>query len=272
MATSTPMLARRILAQMLKRLRLSARIEIGVAAVHVGCNRTTVQRWENGQVAPKPPAVKSLGELYEAGTDQLDLMDTLSRQSNQRGIWEGPTVPSELRVLYESEITATAIRAIELEHIPGLLQTPEYLRVMQSHVPSEPNRQESIRAMRQQRQEILWARRDTPALQWVVGTSALRYLNRWPEIKQGQIDEMRHRIKSHDADIRVVDTFHQAMTGSFTLIETEFADNTLVPFTFAYIEMLDGGRYVEDRNVVSTYQAAFAAVHESAITLEEYLT
>lgn len=253
---------------MLKRLRIDAGLSRGRAGAHIGKIEETVRRWEVGQIAPNVSTIRDLANLYGASPEELARMTSLVASSKERGLYEDAGVPPELRYLYESEATSRAIRAIELENIPGLLQTPEYHRRIQEAQLTEPAEFETaIRGLRPRRQEIVFSRRQPPHLQWVIGLAALAYLDAEPDIRDDQLKRLREVDQLSHAEIRIITRFHPAMLGAFTLVTPNVSAN----HPFVYVEGLDGGRYLEHRDVVSRYEAAFAAVFESAISLEEYL-
>lgn len=263
-----PSISKRALGDMLKRLRTDSGLSRGRVGDHVGKIEETVRRWEVGQVAPNVSIIRDLANLYGASPEELARMTSLAASSKERGLYEDAGVPPDLRYLYESEATSRAIRSVELENIPGLLQTPEYHRCLQEAQLAEPAEFESaIRDLRPRRQELVFGRRKPPHLQWAIGQSALAYLKAEPDIREGQLKRLREVNEVPGAEIRIINRFHPAMLGAFTLITPSAAAN----HPFVYVEGLDGGRYLEHRDVVSRYEAAFAAVFDSAIPLEEYL-
>ena len=253
---------------MLARLRTTASIDVVTAAEHIGVVRTTLQRWERGHAVPKIGIIRSLGGLYKCSPAEIARLTTLATQSTERGIWEGAKVPPHLRALYESESTAQAIRSVELDYVPGLLQTPEYLAAMQvERVGMTSGDAEAVRRVYRQRQEVVFGTRPLPRMSFVMGLSALKYLDAVPDVRESQINRLREMNKLANVDVRVMTRLHAAMDGAFTVVEppTGLAD----PFVF--LEAADGSRYVEDRDVVSTYERIHDRVRETSISLEDYL-
>jgi len=107
-----------------------------------------------------------------------------------------------------------------------------------------------------------------PRLQFVFGQSALTYLDGLPEVKVGQVARLEEVSALPGVEIRVISGLHAAMDGAFTIIEPH-VDGLGEPFVS--LDSADGLRYVEDPDVVSYYQRAFARVFEFATPLEEYL-
>lgn len=264
----SPTLARFVLGRMLRRLRTEAGVDIQAAADLCGVVKTTVIRWELGASPPKPPMVMALGNAYGATQSDIDKMSGWAIKAKRRGLFEGPDVPVDLRMLYEAEHIAHAIRAIELENIPGLLQTPEYLAELQDTLPGyfDPDTLAKIRDLRERRQAAQAARTEPSIVQYVIGIAAMTYLAQMsPDVRKGQTERLRDAVRS-GVDIRVITQPHAAMLGSFTMIQIS-RDHP----PFAYVESVDAGRYLEGEDVLFRFEQTFASAQETAIELEEYL-
>ncbi|GAA4907107.1 helix-turn-helix protein [Stackebrandtia albiflava] len=266
MATAST-LRRRTLGRKLRLLRETAGIKVNDAADHIGLDRTTLQRWERGITAPNGGNIIALGNLYRATDAEISRMKTLATRSAERGIWESAEVPAELRALYEAEGTANLIRSLEMDYIPGLVQTPEYLSAAQSHLKLSEADAAKVHDVWKKRQAIVF-RHPVPEIRLVFGQSALLYLNGLPEVKRGQVARLREVASTPGVEIRVMTGIHAAMTGAFTIMTAD----DLLDDPFVFLESLDGCRYVEERHVVSEFEWTFSAVWKSAVPLEEYLT
>jgi len=265
----TPTLARRVLAQKLRRQRIAAGVTQDQAAAEVDRDATTIGRWEQGHAGARRRDIQDLAKLYGASGAETARMTALLMQAGERGIWEGTNVPARLRVLYESEQTADTSYYLDHDYIPGLLQTPEYLTAAQAvRVDLSPSEADAVQHSYHDRQERTLYAADPPRLNFVFGQSALMYIRHLPDVCAGQIARLREADEMPHVDIRVITRLHAAMDGAFTLVDPG-PDGLLRPFIF--LESADGRRYVETPDVVSTYLAAFRAVQETAIPLKEFL-
>lgn len=266
---STPTLAKMALGDLITRIREESGKERAEVAAELGVDTETLRRWELGKIAPKKMAIEALARAIGATPTQLSRMTSLSLASKQRGMFEGNNVPPDLRVLYETEATARLIRSLELEYIPGLLQTPEYHKAAQeAQLPIDALLAEKLRTMRMRRQEIVFNRKPLPKLQFLIGQAALLYLDSHLSVRDGQIVRLRKMAAIPGVDIRVITGFHAAMLGSFTIL-TPRSNTGARPFV--YVEDIDGGRYVES-DVVSQYEAVFDTVRdEQSEGLEDFL-
>lgn len=266
---STPTLARIGLGRMITRIRVRSGKERSQIAAELGTDPETVRRWETGVNAPKKMAITALAESIGATPEERSRMNTLSLESKQRGLFEGNNIPPGLRVLYETEATASLIRSLGLEYLPGQLQTREYHLVAQeAQPPIDPKRAEALRELRTRRQELLFSRAPIPRMRYLIGPAALLYLDEHPKMKDVQLARLLEVAAMPQVDVRVVKGFHAAMLGSFTILTPPQSTGAR---PFVYVEAIDGGRYLESA-VVSEFEAAFDIVEgRQSIGIEEYL-
>lgn len=266
----TPTLAKIGLGAIIKRLMEDAGISDAEIAAAVGVHVDTIDRWKKGQFAPKRSAITVIVTVTGASPEEMSVMNTLSLESKKKGLFEGNNVPPELRVLYETEATARLIRSIELEYIPGLLQTRRYhLAAQAAQVAVEEEKAATLRRLRIRRQEIVFGRVPLPRMQFIIGIAALAYLEQLPgDLRDEQIDRLREVAALPGVSIRVITGLHAGMLGSFTILTPAASTRAEA---FAYVEDNDGGRYVEG-DVVSGYDAVHRRVWDrQSIELEEYL-
>lgn len=267
--SQSPTLARGALAAMLEQARLAAGMQPGAVAAACGINPTTLRRWERGQSGPKPSDVKALAELYGLPQEEIAHWDRLARKAKERGLFEDAKVPTQLKVLVASESSASAIQAIELEYIPGLLQTPEYHQAIQEvELPIDPDTATRMRAVRVQRHHDVFGRKPLPDLEFIIGLAAIHYLDTWPQIRATQIDLLRELAAKPRVSIRVITGPHAAMLGSFTIVTPP---SSSLGRPMVYLEAVDGCRYIENPDVVSEYARTLSAVREKTQPIEEYL-
>lgn len=261
--------ARNHIGETLERLRQAAGIERLEAAIHVGKSKETVRRWETGAVCPDSANIKDLCNLYRAGDETMSYLCGLALKSKDTTLFEGMNVPDGLRMLVEGEATARKVQSVETLLVPGLLQTMEYHRATQAaQLPGDEEKRREFRELRQRRHEAVF--RDPPELQFVLSESVIDLLNRWNDApaRQQQIDRLLKVGTLPSVEIRVITGFHAAMLGAFTVVTPRRRSSR----PFAYVQDVDGARYVEPTDVVSAYERTFNHVRDSAIPLEEYLT
>jgi len=253
----TPTLAKVALGKLILSIREAAGLTPTEVADVLGIYPETLRRWERGLIAPAAIKLEALAKAIRATPEQLGRMNSLSLAARQRGMLEGNNVPPSGRVFYESEATASLIQSIGLEFFPGLLQTQAYQRAAQdAQLPIPDDRAAELRQLRERRQTITFSRSPLPQMQFLVGPAALLYLDKYPQIRGEQINRLLEVDAMPGCEVRVVQGFHAAMLGSFTILS--------LPETrpLVYVEAIDGGRYVEGA-VVSEFEATFQAVRQN---------
>ena len=170
------------------------------------------------------------------------------------------------------EPTAVEILSYEPEYVPGLLQTPEYLRAVQAaQLPSQAPNPEAVHKLRATRHKSLFTRRTQPSMKFVIGAVAMVYLDDLDEdVRTAQLAHLREMNAQANIEIRVITRMHAAMNGGFTILEP--AQGSLGANRFVWVEAQDVCRYVEAGDVVSVYDEIFSSVCDRAKPLEEYLT
>lgn len=263
-----PTFALTTLGTMLEQAREAAGLSATEAAREVGVVPTTLRRWELGQTPASRPTVTFLAGLYGVDQTEASAWTTLAIKGKDRGLFEPSDIPASMKALVAAETRAAMISSLELEYIPGLLQTPAYHRVVQSiELPVPPEISADVRTLRVQRQSAVFGRTPPPRLDFIIGPAAMFYLRTWPEVEAEQIDHLCDLAQQPNVSIRVIDAPHAGMLGSFTLLKPPRAS---VMRPVVYLESQDGIRYVEDSDVVSDYTATMNAVRSKSILIEEY--
>jgi transcriptional regulator with XRE-family HTH domain len=268
-AGGTAAVSKRALGQLLQKTRERNGLTRADVAALMRVDAETIRRWEIGKIAPKPHTVETLAGKIRATPEELSQMTNLSINSKGRSLFEGNNVPPHLRAFYESEAIADRIRSIGLEYLPGLLQTRAYhLATQDAQVPIEPQRAQDLRELRTRRQEISFGRKPMPQMEFLISRAALMYLDDYHEIRDEQVRRLLEVSAMPRAEIRVVTGFHASMLNAYTILHLPQAAGSR---PFAYVEAIDGGRYVEG-HVVSEYLAAFQLAWEhQSVTIEEVL-
>jgi len=264
-----PTLARRALGRGLRRLREAAGMTIPEAAAEIRYSRQTVTRIERGEQPTRTQQVESLCGVYGAPPEQLSYLTALAFASSQRGWWEAHKEGAfpEFRVYAEAEQEAAVIQVFEPEFIPGIAQTEDYVRALQAtDPPPSPDQATAIREFRLKRQDLLYARKPAPRIEMVIGMSAIGYLDHDPALRDAQIDKLRRLGQLPGVDVRIAARLHAAMGTAFTVLTPGQDDGP----PFAYMDAMDGCRYVEETVVVSHYQRAFVRAREVASPIKEY--
>jgi transcriptional regulator with XRE-family HTH domain len=126
----------RQLGEELRRLREAAGVTMADAATALDCTTGKVSRIENGRVAVRLPDLAAMLQTYSVtDTDARDRMSALARKANRRrreGWWNqyGSVLADTYRDYIALETMADSVRTFQSQLVPGLLQTPDYIRAV----------------------------------------------------------------------------------------------------------------------------------------------
>jgi len=118
---------KRMLGRRLRQLREQAGLTLEAAAPAVDWSTSTLFRIETGQQAPDVHGMRSMLDLYDAGSVWDELV-TLTREVRKRGWWRAYGLGDDSYVGVETE--AMAVLDYTIDYVPGLLQTEDYSRAL----------------------------------------------------------------------------------------------------------------------------------------------
>jgi hypothetical protein len=269
-----PALVRRQLGRHLRRLRIAAGKTHGDVEIAGMGHRSTMWRIEAGRARVRPSTVRALCWLYGADEATSDALYAMALQTERPGWWEEyrSDLPGWFTLYVELETASRRISTYQPNVVDGLLQTPDYARALFAsryprRSPEEVERQVQIRLERQQ--QVL-AREDPVHLVLVLGEAALLWAIGGPEVLAAQREHVRLLNQRANIDVRVL-TFtagaHPAIDGPFTVLELDSDADPDV----AYLDSIQGGRYLERPSELALYRGILAEIRNRAIPLEEYL-
>ncbi|QSB05946.1 helix-turn-helix domain-containing protein [Natronoglycomyces albus] len=269
-----PTIARRAVGRALRRHREAARMSIADAAAETGLGRDTISRLEEarGKRGAKLPIVRDLCRIYEVDPIETSRLVGLALDSGKRGWWERyPDGNIHLQPLYlETEQTATDLRTLDLEFIPGLLQSPAYIDEIMAASRMSAEAIEGVRNLRIHRQVLMFERPSLPEMRFAIGMGAIGYLDAMPaNVKAEQLAHLNSMAKRPGINIRIIRQVGPTL-GSFTLLTSRTNSGDHETETVVYVDGLDGCRYIEDPAVIRLYKEPFKLAFDSATPIEEY--
>lgn len=263
----TPSLRRRRVAAALRRLREQAGLSHVQAAEGSGFSTAKISRIESLFSGVTGDDARTLCEVYGVDKRTTDALAELARQSRRRGWWHvySDDVLGRLVDLLELEADAKAWRSFRLDLIPGLLQTEAYAAaVIRNGFPGIDR--EALR----QRVDLRMARqqqvRERGIKIWsIVGDAALLQPIGGAMVMAEQLDRLADLAES-TGTVQVLPLSlpgHPAMGVSYTLLDLR--DGA----TFAYIDTLTGGLYLEDEAEIEHYRETWARLTASALDFHQ---
>ncbi len=165
---------RRILARRLRELREQAGLTMEEAAPPLDSSMSKLSRIENGQQKADVHLVKSMLDLFDAGGDQWTELLTMAREAAKPGWYRAYGLGDNSYVGHETE--ATQVQEYAAGFVPGLLQIPDYSRVLFEsglYLPT-PEEREAAFQVRRTRQLRLQSEDDPLRLVAIIDEAVLR--------------------------------------------------------------------------------------------------
>lgn len=266
-----PTVRRRQLGKMLRKLRIEAGRKSEEAAGYLDLRRQTVTRIEQGRQAIMPRNVKLMCQLYGVGAPLLDTMLRLAEEAGERGWWVSysDTMPDWFADYVGLEADAEAIWSYESEFVPGLLQTPAYIRaVTRAAHPGRSDETIDLKVQfRMARQKILESN-TPPKLHFVVNEAALLRPVGGFAAMAGQIDHLCSMAEQPNITLQVLTIdagAHAAMTGAFAMLR--FPDD--LEMNVIYLEHERGAGYLERPADLARYGEIFRELTSTALSPDE---
>lgn len=266
-----PSVRRRQLGAMLRQLRHDSGHTIADAAAWLGMGESNMSKIESARVQIKVQTVRALCQLYDVDESKIGYLVQLVGESNERGWWTAyrNTVPDWFRQFVGLEADALDLWNYEAELVPGLLQTPNYVRAVTT--AGQPNVTESDLA---QSVELRRGRQDRidgdhpPRLHFYISEAVIRRPLGDRDAWQEQIDHLVESSKLDHINLRVVPFsvgLHPGMLGSFVMMQ--FPEEEAP--AFVYVEHERGATYQEDPGDTDRYSAIIVELDRLALGPED---
>lgn len=271
MTEANPTVRRRQLGVELRKLREGVGLTCEDVGERMEWSRAKVSRLENGKAVIRTPDLELMCRIYGAEGDTVQALIALSKEAKTPGWWHDydDAIPSWFSAYVGLEAAAATIRYFENEVIPGLFQTPDYIRAIHraASVREDPDEIDRMIAFRLARQQIL-GRPDAPLIWAVIGEGALRRVVGGPEQMRAQLDRLVDLAEGPQVRIQVLPFkagAHASMNGPFTLLGFAEHGNPDV----VYIENQVGALYVEKPAGIERYTTMFEHLVAKAPSHEE---
>lgn len=253
--SGAPTARRIVLGAQLRRLREAADISRADAGYSIRGSDSKISRMELGRVGFKERDVADLLTMYGVtSSDERSVFLEMVRKSNERGWWHrySGTMPSWFQDFVGLEESAALIQSYELQFVPGLLQTEDYIRAVVSHGQPELVDHEGERrvALRLQRQKVL-SRPGGPRLWAVVDESVLHRPIGNLKVLREQIEYLLELTRQPNITLQVLpyEMSGYAAEGAFSMLR--FAEPSLPDIV--YIEHLGGALYLDRPEEIELY-------------------
>lgn len=266
-----PSVRRRQLGAMLRELRERSGKTVKDAAGWLGMTESNVSKIEKARQTIKASTVRALCQLYDVDASKVDYLLRLASESNQRGWWTAyrETVPDWFRKFLGLEADALEIWNYEAELVPGLLQTPEYVRAMtQAGRPGASDDElrwsAQLRQERQARIEV----EHPPHLHFFLNEAVIRRPVGTADEWRAQLGSLVRASEFTHVTLRVLPFSagpHPAVLGSFVMMRFPEEDDP----AFVYLEHDRGAVYQEEPGDVERFTITVAELQRLSLSPEK---
>ncbi|MFJ2112969.1 DUF5753 domain-containing protein [Streptomyces sp. NPDC087850] len=264
-----PTARQRRLGTELRKIREQAGLAPAEAAALLGTDRTTISNTESGRFGVSGARVRTWAGHY--GCSDEAYVDALANMAEERikGWWEDyrGELTSDALDLAELEHHAVGIRAVQIMHMPGLLQTEDYVRAVfaQAVPPPSPALQRRQLSHRLKRRDVL-DRTDPPACTFLIHEAALRMAYGGPKVARGQLD---HLLKESDRDNITIRAIPFAAGGFPNASSaTHYVYGPVPQLDTAQTETATGSGFLDSETRLMNYRAVLDRTEERSLDPE----
>lgn len=271
MAEGSPTVRRRELGALLRKLREERGMSVKQVTEHLLCSPSKVSRIETGQRGATLRDVRDLCDLYGVAEEaERDRLMSLAREGKQQGWWQSYDLPYSSYVGFEAE--AASIKDYDSAVVPGLLQSPEYVRALHDNPLPEPadvtpELVERRVTERKRRQQLLVRADPSPLDFWaILDEAVLHRAIGGPAVMRSQLERVIEATQMPNVTVQVIPYTagaHPALDSTFNILEFSGAVPDLV-----YSEGLAGFIYMDRADDVDRYKRVFAQLCEIALSPE----
>jgi len=243
-------------------MREQADMSLDKACVLLDKTRSSLQRLEAGETRLDVHLVRSMMDVYDQFVP--DLIDR-TRDALKPGWWVSYGIKDMGYVDVETE--AAVVRELTLLHLPGLLQTENYMRALFEVHQLKRSKTELANqiAVRKIRQERLTAEKNPLQLVALVDEAALRQTLGGPKVMREQLEHLISMSQLPTVTLQVLPTDmggHGGISGSFIVLE--FPDPT--DFDLLYVSYPTGSTHIEEIDEVSRARLLFDHLSSRALS------
>ncbi len=263
---ANPTQRQRRLGMELRRLRTAAGLSVGEAAAAAGLGPPHLGHIEAARTAIPEVKLRALAAAYGCQSEPLIEALVAMGQATGRGWWSdfrGPHHSDAARDLAELESLSIAHRSFQWVHIPGLLQTPEYMRTLfvGGNPEASPAAIERFVEFRLQRQQVLTGEAP-PRFHAVIHEAALRMQFVGPHIMRRQIEHLVELAKLPNVLIQILPfraEVHPQFSAPFVIY-----DHSVAQLSTAYVEHPNTSPFIGEPRELHEFDTEFNKLSEAA--------
>jgi transcriptional regulator with XRE-family HTH domain len=260
----------RLLAMLLRKLRIVAGLSNAEVAKAIGVSSSTLSRVETAEVGIYPDKLEKLLDLYKvSGSRRVRLLD-IARDAEKR-VWlqmhSDTALPEDWQAWTELEAGATEVFNYETLLIPGLLQIPEYARAIIRSTTSDLSDDEvdKLTTSRMARQALL-SRTQPLRLHAMIEEGVLRRPFGSADAWWRQLQHLISCAAHPNILIQVVPTDsgpHSGLNGPFVILD--YGDDTRL----VHLENKTVNLFIDEEDQIKEYARTWAEMQELAYNAEK---
>jgi hypothetical protein len=213
-------------------------------------------------------------EIYGVDEDRAAGMKGLAQQAAEKSWWHefGDLIPANFSVYMGLESAALKLTTYQPDLVPGLLQTPEYIRMLvRAGNPelSETDIEGRVQ-LKARRQHQITRKTKAATLDVVLGETVLRRVIGGPTVMAAQLRQLADASTLPNVTISVLPFSAGYPTGDqigpFVILEfgTDSRGEPVEP-TIVYAENYTGDMYSEKVGTVQRYAQAYERIRQAAL-------
>lgn len=255
----------RALASAVRELRIRSGISGRKISEQLGLSHGAVSHWETGRRIPNVEEVAAfLAVLGVVGTEKERILHLARNAAEPNWLTVGmPGIPQQLAGAWECERAASSIVEWTPMVIPGLLQTPDYVRAIATANRFTDQETESRVMVRNSRREVITRRSDPVTFEALICEVAVREVIGDADVMVEQLRWLGEMAKRKNVTVRVVPLgvgWHPGFAGPFILYDFPDAPPTI------HFEHHSSGAFVPDADDVLAYRVAVDRLRELAMS------
>ncbi|MFH8344999.1 DUF5753 domain-containing protein [Streptomyces sp. NPDC018045] len=253
----------------LRKMREHAGLALGEAAALLGTDRTTISNTESGRFGVSGERVRQWATHYTC--PDADYIDALAAMAEERvhGWWEDyrDDLSRGVLDLAELEHHAVALRAVQIMHMPGLLQSEDYARAVfeEAVPPLEPAALRRRLSHRLRRRDVL-DRTSPPSCTFLIHEAALRMEFGGRAVAHTQREYLLKQMDRDNVEVRIIPFgagFPNA--GSSTL----YAHGPVPQLDTVQTDIPTGPTFLDAETRLSNYRAVLDRTQERSLSPAE---
>jgi len=264
----SPAVRRRRLGNELRSLRERAGLTIDVVADRLDFSSSKVSRIETGHTGASAADVRAMAGLYGLDGQAADALVQIARDAKAKGWWlqYGKVLIGRYVGL---EAGASKIYSFEAQVVPGLLQLPDYTRLLiRAARPDLSDEELDDRIRIRDKRRALIDKDENPIDLWaIIDEAVLHRLVGGASLMRQQIERLQMVAERPNVTIQVIPFgagAHAGMDGSFSILEYEDEADPDVVFA----ENAAGGLFMEKDDDLRRYRFVFDRLRASALSPE----